>query len=1249
MEPGPRTEGKSATRPPRPRNEPQRAPHNPVRADNRGSWLGSDGSERFGLTGRILARVFMFVAPVLLLALMAAGVLYVRLLHGPIPLKFMAGPIERGINAELGQLQADVDDAVLRLADKGGFEFQLINLKLKDSTGAAVASAPLAAVELSPSALMSLRIAPRRVDLIEPRLSLSYAKDTGLTLRFAQTSAPALAPDGSVPEPAPTSLGDPGPTGAPAAPLGADGAVSLKRIDLARVLAETSARARRGLDATSELRELGLRNATVTVDHDGGSSQWIVTELAIDLEHRATRSAMSGIARIASERGPWALTFRADDSEKTGLVNVKGSVRDLVPSMLSDAFPQLAMLANFDMPVAGDASLALSASGDLSSATLALEIGAGKVRLGPGSPQPVDVEAGVIHLDYDATARRLNLSPSTLKWGGSFLTLKGAMWAEAGEMWPYQMEASDGALAAEEFGIAPVKLDTWSLNGRYDPQQSLLSIERWLVKGGGAEFQLAGVIDTSSTGTRTRIAADATPMSVDVAKSFWPRPLAPVARLWFGEHVNTGSLASFSIRAGATGEAGWPAPRTDGAMPLLIAMEARDLEIVPVRGSAPARVPLISLRSENKALAVSVPVAEFTTASGKAVPLTNGRFASSDFEVDVPFVDLSVSTKAGLQPIIEVISQFPGSMGDSVRALPAGLDGRVDAQVSVRAPLMDNIDPLLLKVGGKVRIADIRSPQKIEGAEVQGGTIDVELAETSMQAKGELIVNGVVAKLEGQRVFEAPDDMQPPVKLTAVLDNADRNQLGFDINDIVQGDVPVEITMSRPAVGPPKVHVRADLTKANLAIEELAWQKAPGKPARVEFDVAAGKVHKFELQNFKVIGDEIAVEGMVAIGADNRTREFEFSTFALNVVSRLEVKGSLDSTNLWAIKARGATYDGREFFKSIFAVTGRDDQRPKAKNPARGADITAEIDNVLGHNDASLRSMRVKLSERGDKLTALDVRADLNSGRPLAIVLAQQNAKAPRILYAESTDAGLAMRLIGFYSSMQDGRLRLEVNLDGSGAADKAGTLWVEKFKVLGDPVVAQVFSSVGDTGSPAIAEVGSGNSKVVREVFEFDVMRAPFSIGFDQVVLDEAYVRGPLVGATVRGKVDFGAKRVNIGGTYIPLQGLNNVLGGVPLLGELLSGPRGEGIFGITFAIQGSMAQPQVIVNPLSLVAPGIFREMFQMTQSNPKILRREGQAPDGPVEGRVRSSSSSAASREGATGVDGWDSETVVPSTKR
>jgi hypothetical protein len=244
-----------------------------------------------------------------------------------------------------------------------------------------------------------------------------------------------------------------------------------------------------------------------------------------------------------------------------------------------------------------------------------------------------------------------------------------------------------------------------------------------------------------------------------------------------------------------------------------------------------------------------------------------------------------------------------------------------------------------------------------------------------------------------------------------------------------------------------------------------------------------------------------------------------------------------------------------------------------------------------------------------------------------------------------SSDAGQVMKLVNFYPNMQGGRMRLDVALDGSGPAEKTGLLVVDNFRILGDPVITELASSA-DSGRPAIGS----NDHVVREVFDFNRMRAPFSVGYGQFVLQEAYLKGPLLGATLRGKVDFRTKRVSIGGTYIPLQGINGALGDIPVIGQILSGTQGEGVLGMTFAVQGQTNAPQVIVNPFSLVAPGIFRDIFQMTSMDPTIQVRDAAkrqvpvvSPSPPSETKKSKSKAKKKAPKAEAQVDGWSSTTT------
>lgn len=1190
----------------------------------------------------------MFIAPVVLLGVLAAIVVYVRLLQGPVSLKVLAGPIERGISAELDGITAKVDDAVLQRTSGGDYEFRLINLRLIERDGSIVASAPIAAVALDYTRLATLQLLPRRVDLIEPRLAVTYSEADGIALSFSEPWSTQLSPvaaEGGPREPVvPPRAGPAGGTATPAIPT------ALRNLDLARLIQQYTARARRRDDATASLSQIGLRNATVDVDYSGNRSQWKVAEISVDLDHRRRRSVISVLARIESDRGPWSLSMLTEDSERTGRVKLTASIRDLVPSALGRAMPELALLRSMDLPVAGNASIEFQTTGELDSAGIAIELGRGILDFGPSVTAPMLIDAGLLNLAYDSGRGQLKVAPSTVKWGESHVTLAGVIKREtptdAGSGWSFDIRSTDGILGAEEFGVSPVPLEALTVSGRIEAGRGLIELTNIDVRAGGVEIVLAGdVVAGSGAEAGVRLDGRFGSGTADVAKVLWPRMLAPRARDWIGEHVRSAMIrgGKFSFASGSF--AGPDAVLVKGIIRESSSLEvtAEGVDFVPFKDSPPIRAPQVLVRGKNQDVDVTIPSAVLLTSGNNGVNLKGGLFTVKRIDDPLPVADVTFSAQAALAPAVEALRQLRVAGADNLDLPTDVIQGKFSGDFRIKMPLSQEVEPETIAIQGKAKITEVKSKEKIGAISVQSGSVDVEMGETKTVARGELILNGVLAKLNWSREMGPAAASAPPLTITALLDNADRRQLGIDVNDYVNGDVPVTVTFETDEQGGSVKRVRADLTPAEVSIGELAWTKARGSKSQLQFDIVEGSRHKTELQNFRITGDRIAAEGWIGLSADNKVQEFSFPTFSLNLVSRLQLEGKRGSRDVWNVKARGTTFDGRDFFRSLFSV-GRDTAPKRAQKTTGGIDLTASIDNVLGHSDVALRGFSMRLSQRGGELTALDARGTLDGGRPLAAVL-QSQPGAGRKIFADSTDAGQALRLIGFYENMQGGRVRLEVDLEGRGAAEQSGTLWIDSFKVLGDPIVSEVFSGVEGDG-PAIGAATPGRRRVVREVFEFDRMKLPFSVGHGQFAIEESYIRGPVLGATLRGKVDYGAQRVNIGGTYVPLQGLNNMLGGIPVLGQIISGPRGEGIFGITFAIQGPMSNPQVIVNPLSLVAPGIFREIFQMTNPSTAVQPRE-QSPAAPADRRVRASSSGGPYEAPQT-VDGWSSDTVVP-TKR
>jgi hypothetical protein len=63
---------------------------------------------------------------------------------------------------------------------------------------------------------------------------------------------------------------------------------------------------------------------------------------------------------------------------------------------------------------------------------------------------------------------------------------------------------------------------------------------------------------------------------------------------------------------------------------------------------------------------------------------------------------------------------------------------------------------------------------------------------------------------------------------------------------------------------------------------------------------------------------------------------------------------------------------------------------------------------------------------------------------------------------------------------------------------------------------------------------------------------------------------------------------------------GINSVLGNIPLLGTLITSKEGEGIIGMTYSVTGNTDEPVASVNPLSALAPGILRRIFEGRMPN-------------------------------------------------
>jgi len=1135
----------------------------------------------------------LFVVCSVLLALA-----YGRLNQGPVSLSSIVPVMEEAINRELADLEVRIDDAIIqRDAEGPGVNFRLRNIRLIDAQGAVVAQAPLAAVGLSGRALLRGRIAPGSVDFIGPRLLLFYTPEDGLSLSFSRETA--ARSEGQRPLPA----GD-GSAGLPIIGKGTE-------INLTKTVAAAFDQARRNKTASSFLTRFGVRDAVVVFDQLGKQSFWRVPDFAIDLQHKKRESIIFGQGAISSTDGPWKFNFRSEQSTQENSLAFTAVIQDLIPSGLAENFPSFPALKSLRLPLSAETSIELSTSGDLKSASATLDIAKGLVEVPWDLKRPVRLDEGRLQVRYDAEARQLKILPSQLKWGRSHATISGTFSQAPGEedssVWQFDLKADDALLEADEFGLAPMRVKQWFAQGSVDKDAGKIVLRKFIMELPQGSIEFAGTVVDAPGSPEVRLAGNFSAMPLASLKQMWPKFLAGGAREWVGERVGAGQVTGGSFEVDM--EAGELARIAEGGKvregSLQVDLTATGLEIFYIPEMPPVQTGDAIFEIEGQRMALDVADGWIILPTGKKVMLSAGKFTVDDLRPDPQTGVIEFDARGPAHSVLELLDHEPLGYVREAGLKPGDISGKTEGHFQLVLPLKKGLEFEEIKLNGRARLTETRSPNSFGGADIEGGTVEFNVTEKALQAQGDLTVNGIQSQLHWQRIFDAPAQKQPDLRLSALLDKEARSKLGFDLEHMVRGPVSAVVSVEQvpPKDRPRRIGIQADLARAELILSNVGWRKSPGRAAVIGFDLGKGVEGNTELQNFRIIGDDIAIDGWISLGPDQKPDAFYFPDFSFNVITHLEVRGKLREDKVWEVSAHGPAYDGRQLFRSLFSAGQLAEDQQPGPDEISGVDLSARIGAVVGFFDTTAKDVTVELSKRNGKLVKLDARGVMSGNAAIAAKL-MDGGQNDRVLIAESNDAGSAFKLIGFYPNMEGGQTSLKVTLDAHGQASKTGTLWARDFTVLGDRVVSEVVSNASEDGSVP----GGRQNAPRRQRILFNQLEVPFSVGGGRFILHDSYINGPQLGATLRGNVDFKTNHIDLGGTFIPLYGLNSALGSIPIIGNILVGRRGEGVVGITYSVRGPAGDPQVLVNPLSIVTPGIFRQIFEFTGRTPDTFSGPG-----------------------------------------
>ncbi len=1141
---------------------------------------------------RLIKRVAISCGVLVGLLVLGCAGLWWRLSTGPIQVDAFSPWLVAAIEENFGSRErVEVGGTQIERTANGGAAVRVRDIVVRDPDGSVVASAPKAEIRVSGMSLLSGHMRAESLSLVGAELAVRIEQDGNITVfassadkhPIARASAPLVgAALGSASLPSQDNRAIDKPAAATilpgnSAPARAAAPPPAAADSIAAVLAWLDGIGQSGLDG-HDLRELGLKDGTLTVDDQRTGKRWSFHDITMSLE----RPRGGGITvTIGSENPehPWGLTAAikptTDGHRSIALEARQVAANDLLlASRFDDGTLQV------DLPLSASLRGEIGRNGLPQTLVGRIVANAGAISDGESSDGRIEIDRAEFKINWDAASRLLEV-PFQIVSGNNRFTLLGQVEAPAQPQgsWGFKIAGGSVVLGTPAAPGEPLVLNRIGVIGRFDPISKRLTINHGDVGNADLGVAVSGNADYSNGNLRVTTGLAATRMSSDALKRLWPVFVAPKVRDWFNEHLPSGNLERLTIAVNApfdTLKASGPPLPDDG---LTVDALATNCVIHPVSGLPALHDADLTVHVVGRNAQIAVGKATADLPSGRKLLLSSGLFEVPDTAPRQPPARVHFKLDGPVPAAAELLTMDRLRDASGAPFDPATTRGNMSALVALAMPLKPDLPPGSTNYAITVDALNFSADRMIMGQKVESADLKVNANNQGFALKGDVKIGGAPASLEYRRL--RGDDVAD-VHIQGMLDETARTNLGLDPSGAISGAIPIDVSgrVGTATERDGRFAVQADLTPAQIEGFLPGWVKQAGKPARATFTLVT-KPQSVRVEDLLIEGAGGGVKGVVDLDVSGDVISANFPSYGFSDGDRASLKVDRMSDGTLRAIMRGDAYDGRGFLKALAGAS----TKATPKRPPADIDLDMKLGAVLGHNGEALRGLELKMSRRNGEIRSLGLTAKIGQSGTLTGEL-RGRPGGRQVVELELSDAGALFRFSDVYSRMTGGQMTTVMDAPSPANPVQLGTISVRNFAVHDESQLERA--------------VANGNQAQRNANMAFSGMKVDFTRGPGRIALHDGVVRGPVLGGTIDGVINYADDEVHLRGTLIPLYGANNLLGQLPIVGLFLGGEK-EGLVGVTYEVVGKPAGPVLHVNPLSALAPGLLRKVFEFPANNP------------------------------------------------
>jgi len=738
----------------------------------------------------------------------------------------------------------------------------------------------------------------------------------------------------------------------------------------------------------------------------------------------------------------------------------------------------------------------------------------------------------------------------------------------------FDVGGGPGTIYYEPFHPTPAAFEDMVFKGTLDPAKNLvtvdlirLSVDQAIIEGDGfLEFfpeEAIPAVRMVFRGDNLRIAT---------LMKLWPPVPHSGGRTWLDANVVSGVLNNLQAEIAFDPEIWQTRPLPNDAMH--ITMDFTDGDIHFLRPMPPLLGASGFLVIEGNRLTGTILTGE-----------VDGMHASElTFEIEdltnpeTTFGYATVRMDEDLQQTLKLIDNQPLEIFSKRGLNPEDYFGTVAGVARLVIPLYKGADPDDIGFTIEATIRNARVPGLISDGGMTEGLLDVTVTPSGLVATGTANLRGVPFDFYWTQDFlpPSPEAFSTRVELSGNLTDAHLHRFGLPDDVTMEGRA--RVYMSLRGIDGDLKEGRGTVDFFNAAVDapRMDWHKEANRPAEGSFDIAWMAEEMF-IRNAKITSREFTMEAAFIFNTESGLMKradiplFLSGRHDLTATARLRQDDVLDVT----IQAR--VLNAIPFLETMFEETVEASFAPNMK-------MTLMADEAVGLNDVMFRNVSIVADKRREFWVAANLIGVDDEGGVFQIALEQVNGG--RHLKAESSNAGRIALGTDLFRNTVGGAMTIEADMNVfEEPLFVQGVLSVTDLKMVKSSFLIQALAD----------EEKSGLDDMIREEgVILNQLTIPFTLENQIFDITNAAANGPSLGFTMEGQIDQQFMRMNLNGTVVPAYTLNTIISRIPIIGTILMGGKGEGLFAVNYRISGTRDDPKVEFNPISAITPGILRKLI-------------------------------------------------------